>query len=457
MLKLNHFSSFLSPNFTHNNMQSRFLTYKCASSACATVARISFTRCFPSTKNLTKVNPNVHREIIFEGFAFRNKSVHLRPKNSSIIPVRKFHKSELRHVHPVVWFVAKPVLKLFAVLSGRGFRKWWKDLPVDKKKYFLGIVKKNRNKIGIGAFAFATLCFIYYVSHLEETPITKRRRFIAFTPEQLEKINAFELQQILEGVKQQILPSSHPASVRVSRVVHRILTANSDIEEVRRKTWNVAVIESSLENAFVLPIGYVFVFTGMLKLCSNDDQLGTILAHEIAHCIQNHGAENVSFVHLLDLLSIIIIAAIWAVLPSDSISVLTHWLYQKSIQIFLQLPYSRKIETEADNVGLQLAAKACFDVRESSAFWSKMAILKNTFGSNSEIEFLSTHPSHEKRSEYLDGLMEEALKIRTESGCPRLRATDPRMDVEGVAKALEVARKAYLNDNPKPVFVYATT
>lgn len=397
---------------------------------------------FPINKLL---NSKTHQTTIWLSVKFYQPT----PKN-----IRQFHTSESRHFHPVFWVILKPVLKLFAVLSGRGFRKWWKELPLNKKKYFINVVKENRNKITAFILTSIALSVIYYISHLEETPITKRRRFIAFNSKQLEKINEYELQQILDKIQGQIFPDHHPYSLRVKAVVNRIISANQDIKEVKQKKWDVAVINSSIENAFVLPIGYVFVFTGMLNVCSNDDQLGIILSHEMAHCIQNHGAENISVVHLLDLISIMIIAAIWAVLPSDSISLLTHWLYSKLTEILLQLPYNRKIETEADKVGLHLAAKACFDVRESSAFWSKMAFLNKAHNKMPQIEFLSTHPNHETRSEYLDSIMNEAIKLRAECGCPRLRYSDPRMEVEAITKLLEISRQKYLEQNPKPVHVF---
>ncbi|CAL1298070.1 unnamed protein product [Larinioides sclopetarius] len=318
-----------------------------------------------------------------------------------------FRTSPPRNVHPVVWIVLRPALKLAAVVTGRGIRKWWRSLPKDKKQYFLNELKANRRKIGIALSLILLLSLGYYLSHLELTPITERRRFMAFNSKQLETINKFELEQCMENFGSQMLPPNHPAVRRVERVVKRILAANANIKELEGKKFGISVIDSPVENAFVVPLGHVFVFAGMLNLCTNDDQLGIVLSHEIAHCIMNHGAENVSFVHLLDLISLVIIAAIWAVIPNDSVSLLSHWLYQKCIELFLELPYNRTIEIEADFVGLQLAARACFDVRESSAFWNKMAFLTKTFGNGPEIEFLSTHPSHETRSEYLDSIMEE--------------------------------------------------
>ncbi|KAF8794555.1 metalloendopeptidase OMA1, mitochondrial-like [Argiope bruennichi] len=374
--------------------------------------------------------------------------------NFRISVYRTFRTSPPRNVHPAVWIVLRPALKVAAVVTGRGIRKWWRNLPKDKKRYFLNELKANRRKIGIALSLILCLSVGYYLSHLELTPITKRRRFMAFNPKQLDRINEFELEQIMENFGPKMLPPNHPAVRRVERVVRRIIAANADIKELEGKKFGISVIDSTIENAFVIPLGHVFVFSGMLNLCSNDDQLGIILSHEIAHCIMNHGAENVSFVHLLDLISLVIIAAIWAVIPNDSVSLLSHWLYQKCIQLFLELPYNRTIEVEADFVGLQLAAKACFDVRESSAFWNKMAFLSKTFGNGPEIEFLSTHPSHEKRSEYLDSLMEQALQLRSSCGCPRLSYRDPRLDVATANLALELTRRKFFELNKKPENIF---
>ncbi|GFR00192.1 metalloendopeptidase OMA1, mitochondrial [Trichonephila clavata] len=277
---------------------------------------------------------------------------------------------------------------------------------------------------------------------------------MAFNSNQITKVLELEMDQLMENLGKQVLPADHPATKRVVNVVNRILAANADIKELEGKKFKISVINTPEENAFVMPIGHVFVYAGMLNLCINDDQLGIILSHEISHYILNHGMENVSFIHLLDLCSLAIIAVIWAVIPSDTVSALSHWMFNKCISLFVQLPYSRTIETEADYVGLQLAAKACFDVRESSAFWSKMAYLSKKFGNGPEVEFLSTHPSHESRSEYLNNIMDDALKLRTSCGCPRLTYGDPREKVSTILKETEASRKAYFEQHKKPVVIF---
>lgn len=264
---------------------------------------------------------------------------------------------------------------------------------------------------------------LYYISHIQETPITKRRRFVAFTPEQFRKISDFEFEMHYELFKKQLLPTSHPVYNRVVRVANQLLHGNKDIDEIHNMSWSVSVIDSPIQNAFVLPSGQIFVFTGMLQLCTNDEQLGAVLSHEMAHCVLGHGAEQVSYVHLLDLVLIVFLGAIWAVMPSDGIAAVTHWFFERVVSLLLRLPFSRKLELEADEVGLQLAAKACFDVREASAFWSKMSLMAHE---EANVEFLSTHPSHDRRSEHLDNLMNQAIELRRQCQCPNLPHIDPR-------------------------------
>ncbi|XP_077498318.1 metalloendopeptidase OMA1, mitochondrial-like [Amblyomma americanum] len=335
-----------------------------------------------------------------------------------------FHTSPRHCIHPIFLIAAKQITKGLAIITGRGFRKWWKSLPSDKKAYFVAVALKNKWKVA--GFFGATWCVggIYYFSHIQETPITHRRRFVAFTREQFRKISDFEFEMQFELFKPHLLPAVHPVYHRVVRVANQLLHGNRDIDEIHNISWSVSVIDSPMKNAFVMSNGQIFVFAGMLEICTNDEQLGNVLAHEMAHCILGHGAEQVSYAHLIDFALVGFLAAIWAIMPTDGIAVVTHWFFEKVVSILLRLPYSRKLEREADEVGLQLAAKACFDVREASAFWTKMSLMQNAL---EDVEFISTHPSHERRSEYLDNIMNSAIELRRQCNCPRLPHQDPRV------------------------------
>jgi metalloendopeptidase OMA1, mitochondrial len=182
----------------------------------------------------------------------------------------------------------------------------------------------------------------------------------------------------------------------------------------------------------------------MLNLCSNDDQLGVVLSHEMAHAILGHSAEILSHAAFFDILLMIILGLIWALIPSDLFAALIHISFNKLMQVTLELPYNRKLETEADEIGLTLASKACFDVRESVVFWKKMAFLELLeldlppgIEMPKEIEFLLTHPSHESRAKNLDSLLPDAIKLRDSCNCPRLPLKDPRVILEQKIQMME--------------------
>merc|ERR1711860_134423 len=161
------------------------------------------------------------------------------------------------------------------------------------------------------------------------------------------------------------------------------------------------------QNAFVLPNGHIFVFNGMLDLCSNDSQLGVVIGHEIAHALLNHTGEKLTYINFISALLFIPMAVIWAFLPNDGIALVTDWFINKVSDLIFELPFSRQMETEADEVGLKLAAKSCIDIREAPLFWAKMKLISEmTSDEGGEIlEFASTHPSHEHREHKLASMV----------------------------------------------------
>ena len=126
----------------------------------------------------------------------------------------------------------------------------------------------------------------------------------------------------------------------------------------------MTIIDLPVENAFVLPGGNIFVFQGMLDLCQNDDQLAVILGHEMSHAILGHAAEQITRENFTSMVMLLPMAVLWALLPYDVLAVTCDWMMDRVTDLFLHLPFSRKMELEADKVGLVLAAKACYDVRE---------------------------------------------------------------------------------------------
>lgn len=151
-----------------------------------------------------------------------------------------------------------------------------------------------------------------------------------------------------------------------------------------------------------------------------------------------------SHAHLIDIVFIVIILGLFAILPTDVLAAITSTISRLLMDLILDRPYSRMLEIEADESGLQLAAKSCFDVREASVFWNKMSIIEKSQGiqiSQDDIEipvveFLSTHPSHENRYHHLDSLMDEAIELREKCNCPKLPKYDPRILFENRKKSI---------------------
>ncbi|CAH1773544.1 unnamed protein product [Owenia fusiformis] len=362
-----------------------------------------------------------------------------------------FHTTPRYRVNPVFWLAIKQVGKLGAIITGRSLRKYWKRLPKDDKRTVMQLLRNNRNKIWAAVGALVLLMGINYATHLQTTPLTNRTRYIAFTEEQFMKIVQYEADGYMETFKDKILSSRHPDYQRVVRVASRIVEGNRDIEKMKNLKWTVVVVDDPEKNAFVLPSGHIFVFRGMLETCQNDDQLGIILGHEMAHALLEHGAEQVSYANILDVVVIFIMAGIWFFMPTDGIALVTQWFYNKVIHLMFSLPFSRMMETEADEIGLQLCAKACMDVRESPAFWRLMHMLQTAKNKTEESgvtelaldvpQLLSTHPSHATRADNLNDLVPQAIKLRADCNCPRLPTADPRDAIQKLEASMEHAIK----------------
>lgn len=348
---------------------------------------------------------------------------------------RYFHISSPKcGLPPVLLLFLRPMSKFVAILFGRSLRMWWKKLPANKKLFMLEAFRRHRYFfLGLAAPVGGGL-YYFYVTHLEVDPITKRERFIAFSDDHMKAMAKIEQEAILSKFEGHVLPSSHPVYRDVAKVAMHILKCNMDIDRIRNIDWSLVVIDSMNDkNAFVLPNGTIFIFTGMLAVCSSIDQLGVIVAHEVAHVLLSHMAEQMSRLHFHELLMIVPIVALWAIFP-DAVAMFSQWLSNFFVNTLVHLPFSRSLESEADEVGLQLAAKACLDVREASAFWEKMKLITDS-ESEEVIEFLSTHPAFDTRKKFLDSKVPEALKLRDECKCPALSPIDPRTMIKmGIAR-----------------------
>ena len=212
-------------------------------------------------------------------------------------------------------------------------------------------------------------------------------------------------QQVLHDPK---MPPAHdPREIEpVKRVAARIIEAakKSKYADIANKfEWEVTVIkDDKTMNAFALPGGKIAVYTGIFPVAKNEAGLAAILGHEVTHALARHGGERMSQGLLAQ--AAVIGATLGA--ASQGISPDIAQLAGGALANYgFILPYSRKHESEADYIGLLLAADAGYDPHEAVRVWERMQELAK----NQPPEFLSTHPGHGTRIKQLESWMPEAL------------------------------------------------
>jgi predicted Zn-dependent protease len=157
--------------------------------------------------------------------------------------------------------------------------------------------------------------------------------------------------------------------------------------------WEVNVITSPEVNAWCMPGGKIAVYTGIIeKLQITDDELAAVMGHEIAHALREHGRERASQKVATSVGASVVGAVADIFLPGTG--QMGAGLAGVVGQVTYELPYSRVHETEADRMGVELAARAGYDPRAAVTLWGKMAKLSAGGGPP---KLLSTHPSHGDR------------------------------------------------------------
>ena len=193
-------------------------------------------------------------------------------------------------------------------------------------------------------------------------------------------------------------------NAKTTRYVNCIARAITDILP-GDETWEVNVFEDDQVNAFALPGRKIGVYTGLLKVAKNQDQLATVMGHEVAHVLADHGNARVSASTATQVGTTALAVYIGTRSIEDTRKKQLLGLLGVGAQIGVLLPYGRAQESEADVIGLELMAKAGFNPRESVPLWRNM----RAAGGGGQPEFLSTHPSSDTRIRQLSAEMEKAI------------------------------------------------
>ncbi|KAF7122702.1 hypothetical protein CNMCM5793_000812 [Aspergillus hiratsukae] len=242
-----------------------------------------------------------------------------------------------------------------------------------------------------------------YASNVETVEMTGRRRFNCVSSNQELKMGQQSYEEVLRSTRGKVLPESHPLTIMVNRVLRRLIPQ----APIEGADWKIHVIkDDGMVNAFVLPGGKVFVYTGILPICKDEDGLAAVLGHEIAHVIAHHPAERMSN-NILTVGAVFLISMLFDI-SGQIPSLLLNLMYS--------LPNSRTQEAEADNIGLMMMSKACFNPEAAVGLWARMQKAEQ----EAPPQFMSTHPSSYNRMEAIRGWLDKAEAIYEDSGCSTL-------------------------------------
>jgi len=260
---------------------------------------------------------------------------------------------------------------------------------------------------------------VFHLAGCETNPYTGRQQLLMSSVAEEMQMGAQAYDQIKSDPKMK--PSQDPREIEpVKRVAARIIEAakrSKYAEMAQQFQWDVAVIkDDKTANAFALPGGKMAVYTGIFPVAKTEAGLAAVMGHEVVHALARHGAERMSQGQLTNAALQVAGAAAGASGGGGLMSQAAMAALGVGAQVGVLLPFSRKHESEADYVGILLAADAGYDPRESVALWERMAQLSSGGG---PAEFLSTHPSHGTRIEQLKAWMPEALAIyKTKTAVP---------------------------------------
>ena len=250
----------------------------------------------------------------------------------------------------------------------------------------------------------------YFSSEKFVNPETGRASKVGMSVEQEAALGFQSYRQVLA---QSRTINSGPQYELVKTVAGRLAAQTGDVG--RKFDWQVSVVDEDKVNAFCLPGGKIVVYTGILPIAQSAPGLATVMGHEMAHATSRHGAQRVFQQNLTQ-----------TAMTGLAVS-LSDMDYEKQRAIMgalgagaqygILMPFGRKHETEADEIGLMYMARAGYDPQESLKFWERM----ERAGGAGPPEFLSTHPSHGTRIQQLRALMPKA-----QEEYERARAQSPR-------------------------------
>ena len=232
----------------------------------------------------------------------------------------------------------------------------------------------------------------------------QRSQLLLVSSADMDKAAAAQYHQVVQGETPKGNVNHDPKQVaRVRAIAQRLIPQTAVFrKDALDWKWEVNVLTSPEVNAWCMPGGKIAVYTGLIeKLNITDDELAAVMGHEIAHALREHGRERASQ-QLATQAGASVVGAFLGIgqTGTDLAGVVG--------QVTYLLPYSRIHETEADRIGVELAARAGYDPRAAITLWQKMAKLSS---GGAPISLLSTHPSNEDRIKDLTEFSQKVMPL----------------------------------------------
>jgi predicted Zn-dependent protease len=264
--------------------------------------------------------------------------------------------------------------------------------------------------------AFAAYAAWSWYGSAQPDPFTGKKAHYGASTDQEAQMGLQAFQQVL--TEERPLPDTDPNAKAITQIAQRLVHVAPMVEAdmaaennlpspklAETFQWSVAVLQSDQANAFCLPGGKMAVYTGLIPVAQNNDAMAIVMGHEIAHALLRHGSQRMAQQKLVQMGQMAAGVALGGMDPGQQQMIMS--ALGAGTKYGAVLPFGRSHETQADEVGLMLAAAACYNPKEAVPLWERMSELN---GGQRPPEFSSTHPDPANRIAHLQSLLPKAQK-----------------------------------------------
>ena len=293
------------------------------------------------------------------------------------------------------------------------------------------------------------------LSACSTNPITGRSQFMVVSHNMAVSQSAAAYSQMMGGLaKKKKIEADTPRAQKVREITERLVAQAVRFRpEAASWSWEVQVIdEPKMVNAFCMAGGKMAIYTGMWeKLKATDDEIAQVMGHEIAHALADHTRERMSIAMTSQVGTQIAAVAI-ASRENQGFALAGA---QMAALLAIQLPNSRESESEADQIGIEIAARAGFDPAAAASLWEKMG----KEGGGGPPEFLSTHPAPQNRAARLRELGAKMQPLYTAakaspSQAPKFLSAREAINERVVTRPGEPTREEYASQGAKETLTF---